>query len=109
MANFERKPNSGSLFKNEKKQNDTQPNATGRALIGGVEYLMSAWTNRLNDGRVYQSLRFTPVSELSPQTSSNDNKPAWQQSQQPQAQPQPQTQPQSSFNNNFNFDNDMPF
>lgn len=56
---YEQKELSGSLFKNEKKEKDTHPNMTGSALIGGVEYWVSAWTKEGAKGR-WQSLSFKP-------------------------------------------------
>jgi hypothetical protein len=57
MSDFQHKPDSGSLFKNDKREKDTQPNAKGSALIDGVEYWVSAWTNDGKNGK-YQSLKF---------------------------------------------------
>jgi hypothetical protein len=54
---FQHKPDTGSLFKNDKREKDTQPNAKGSALIGGVEYWVSAWTNDGTKGK-YQQLKF---------------------------------------------------
>lgn len=54
---FEMKPNTGSLFKNEKRTSDTHPNATGSVLIDGVAYFCDAWTNDGPGGK-YQSLKF---------------------------------------------------
>jgi hypothetical protein len=51
------KPNTGSLFKNERKTTDQHPGATGSALIDGVEYFVDAWTNESAKGK-YQSLKF---------------------------------------------------
>lgn len=62
MAKFEHKENSGSLFKNEKREKDTHPHMTGSALIGGVEYWVSAWTKEGKNGR-WQSLAFKPKTE----------------------------------------------
>ena len=64
MAKFELREGSGSLFKNDRKEKDTHPNATGTALIGGVEYWVSAWTKEGKKGR-WQSLSFTPKNEKS--------------------------------------------
>lgn len=58
MAGYVQKENSGSLFKNDKKESDKHPNAKGSALIGGVEYWVSAWTYQTKDGQPYQSLSF---------------------------------------------------
>lgn len=54
---YEMKPNTGSLFKNDKKTEDTHANARGSALIDGVEYWIDAWTNEGSKGK-YQSLKF---------------------------------------------------
>jgi len=56
---FQLKEGQGSLFKNNKKEKDTHPNMTGSALIGGVEYWISAWTKEGEKGR-WQSLAFKP-------------------------------------------------
>ena len=56
---YTHKENSGSLFKNEKREKDTHPNMTGTALIDGKEYWVSAWTKEGEKGR-WQSLAFKP-------------------------------------------------
>jgi hypothetical protein len=58
MMAYEMKPNTGSLFVNDRREKDTQPNARGSALIDGVEYWVSAWTNTTAAGDKYQSLKF---------------------------------------------------
>ena len=52
------KPDTGSLFKNDKKESEKHPNAKGSALIGGVEYWIAAWTYETKDGEKYQSMKF---------------------------------------------------
>ena len=59
---YEIRENSGSMFKNDKKTADNHPNMTGKALIGGVEYWLSAWTKEGAKGK-WQSLSFKPVDE----------------------------------------------
>ena len=56
---FQHKPNSGSLFKNDKREKETHAHARGDALIDGVEYWVNAWTNTRNNGEKYQSLKFS--------------------------------------------------
>lgn len=59
---FEQKDNSGSLFRNDKKEKPSHPNARGRAKIGGVEYFVDAWTKErerqgvLNGTKAYAEL-----------------------------------------------------
>lgn len=55
---YEMKELSGSLFKNAKKESENHPNATGSALIDGVEYWVSAWTKKDKNGNPWQSLAF---------------------------------------------------
>lgn len=55
---YEMKPDSGSLFKNDKRDKDTHPHAKGSALIDGVEFWVDAWTNTDKNGNKYQSLKF---------------------------------------------------
>lgn len=57
---YEPKDNTGSLFKNDKREKDTHPHARGSALIDGVEYWMDAWTNEDRNGNKYQSVKFKP-------------------------------------------------
>ncbi len=40
---YEQKELSGSLFKNDRKEQDNHPDRTGSALIDGVEYWVSGW------------------------------------------------------------------
>ncbi len=57
---YEQKNNAGALFKNTRREKDTQPQATGSAIINGVEYFVDAWTNTDKNGEKYQSLKFKP-------------------------------------------------
>ena len=59
---YEHKENSGSIFKNEKREKDTHPHMTGTALIDGKEDWVSAWTKEGQKGR-WQSLAFKPKEE----------------------------------------------
>jgi hypothetical protein len=55
---YEIKPNTGSLFANDRRESDTHPNAKGSAVIDGKEYWVDAWTNTASNGKKYQSLKF---------------------------------------------------
>ena len=55
---YEQRDNSGSLFRNEKKEEgDNKPNMTGKAMVDGVMYFFDAWTKEGQKGR-WQSVSF---------------------------------------------------
>jgi hypothetical protein len=57
---FEQRENSGAIFVNDRKTEDTHPDSTGTALIGGVEYYVSAWRREAKSGKRYLALAFKP-------------------------------------------------
>ena len=60
---YKHKPNSGSIFRNDKRDKETSPHMRGDALIDGVEYWVAAWTNTKADGERYQGLKFSRKDE----------------------------------------------
>ena len=59
---MENKPNSGALFKEEKKS-EKHPDYKGSCLVGGEIHYIAAWVNTSEGGKQYMSLSFTPQSE----------------------------------------------
>ena len=57
---YEQKEGSGSLFRNDRKEADAQPTHTGTALIGGIEYRISAWVKTGKNDSKFFSLAFKP-------------------------------------------------
>jgi hypothetical protein len=58
---YEQRPNTGSLFKNDRKESDTHPDYKGSGLIDGLgECWLDAWINTTKDGTKYMSLKFKP-------------------------------------------------
>jgi hypothetical protein len=55
---YEQKDMSGSLFVNDRKDKDTHPDRSGTALIDGVEYWVSGWVKKKQDGTPWMSLAF---------------------------------------------------
>jgi hypothetical protein len=62
---YETKDNSGSLFKNNRKEKDTHPDRTGKCRIGGVDYWISGWVKQKDDGQQWLSLAFKIANPVS--------------------------------------------
>ncbi len=60
MSKYEQRDNTGSLFKNEKKEKDTHPDYRGECLIDGVAYYMDTWMKTADSGRKWMSFSFKP-------------------------------------------------
>ena len=58
MSNYDN-TNRGVLFKNDRKEKDTDPNMKGSINVEGVEYWVSAWTKEGQNGK-FISLSLTP-------------------------------------------------
>lgn len=58
--NIPKKENKGFLFVNQNKNKPSQPDQTGRILIEGKEFRLSAWESVSQDGKKYLSLAVTP-------------------------------------------------
>ena len=58
---FEQRDNSGSLFVNDRKEQDNHPDRSGKAMIGGVMYYVSGWLKKTQSGQPWLSLAFKPV------------------------------------------------
>lgn len=56
---FEHQADSGSLFKNDRKEKESQPDYKGDALVGGKLYRLSAWLNEAKSGTKYLSVKFS--------------------------------------------------
>lgn len=55
---YEQKDNTGSLFKNDRKETDSHPDYKGSALLNGVDHWLDAWINESSSGTKYMSLKF---------------------------------------------------
>ncbi len=50
---YEMKDNTGTLFKNDKKEKDTHADYQGTALVDGVEYWFNAWVKQGKSGKFF--------------------------------------------------------
>lgn len=57
---YEQRDNTGSLFKNDRKESDSHPDYKGSALLNGVDHWLDAWINESAQGVKYMSLKFKP-------------------------------------------------
>lgn len=67
MSTYQHKPNTGSLWKNDKKTDPKHPDTRGTALIDGKLYRISGWTREVKGSKM-SGLIFTP-DEQKPQAS----------------------------------------
>ena len=56
---YEQRDNSGTLFKNDRKETVKHPDYKGTVMVGGVLYWISAWIKDGNSGK-FMSLAFNP-------------------------------------------------
>ena len=49
--------NSGALFKNDRKEQEKQPDYKGSLTVNGAEYWISAWLNESKNGQKYMGLK----------------------------------------------------
>jgi hypothetical protein len=72
---YEQRDMSGSLFRNDKRESENQPNMKGSAMIDGAEFWVSAWTKTSKTGEKWVSLAFTPkeARAAKPEPAATDN------------------------------------
>jgi uncharacterized protein (DUF736 family) len=85
---FEQRDNSGSIFRNEKKEKENHPDYKGSCMVGGVEMWMSSWLKTGANGTKFMSFSFQPKEQQQAQPAAR-------------AKPAPAAAPE--------FDDDMPF
>lgn len=57
--------NRGVLFKNDRKERDTQPDYNGSINVGGIEYWLNAWVKESQStGKKFFSMSVKPKEEV---------------------------------------------
>ena len=69
---FQLKEDYGSLWKNDRKEKETQPDYTGKINIGGTVMRLGAWKNTTNDGKTYLSIKLSEFQEQKGSSSDGD-------------------------------------
>lgn len=64
---YETKPNTGTLFENNRKEKETHPDMTGTINIAGVDHWFSAWRKQGSRGE-FLSVSIGNKKEAKPQT-----------------------------------------
>jgi hypothetical protein len=62
MADFQKKDNSGALFKNSRKEKETHPDYEGSIVVDGVDHWIKGWLKQGAKG-TFMSLSVTPKQE----------------------------------------------
>lgn len=73
---YEIKNNTGSLFKNDRRQNDNQPMYQGNAMVDGKLKRLSVWVRTSKNGTSYMSLAFEEVNGAYQQNAPQQSAPA---------------------------------
>ena len=55
--------NSGALFRNDRKEKETQPDLRGKINVDGKDFYISAWSKQSEKAGKYMSLALTPIEE----------------------------------------------
>lgn len=73
---FEQRPDTGTLFKNDRKTTEKHPDYKGKILVGEEEYEIAAWIREGKKGK-FLSLKVNPAGQRygRPQGATRDGDP----------------------------------
>lgn len=64
--------NSGAIFKNDRKEKETQPDLTGNLNVNGTDFWVSAWKETSKGGKPYYSIKVNPKEDSKSQSAEDD-------------------------------------
>ncbi len=67
---YEQRDNSGSLFRNDRKETENHPDYTGKCMVNGEEMRMAAWLKEAKNGTKWMSFSFSEPREAKAPTQS---------------------------------------
>ena len=70
MSNYEKRDNSGTLFRNDRKQQDSHSDYNGTIIVDGKEYFLNAWVKEGAKGKFF-SLSVKPKGQRSEEIKRN--------------------------------------
>lgn len=65
--------NSGALFRNDRKEKETQPDLRGKINVEGKDFYISAWSKNSEKAGKYMSLALTPVEAKETAAAADEN------------------------------------
>jgi len=55
MGNYQHKPNTGTIFKNDNKEKETQPDYRGSINVDGKDFDISLWVKDGKNGKFFSA------------------------------------------------------
>ncbi len=71
MGNYELRDNSGTMFRNKRKEKENHPDWSGDVMVDGVTMWINGWEKKDKNGNVFYSFSFKPKQAKAEQRGGN--------------------------------------